>query len=126
MLFSVSVLVIGTIPTSLPKRFNIWFTLSRRKVCLPCSNSRTRRKPTPDFSESSTCVRLYCLRIAFTYFERVVCSIYAINYTLSGANIVQTERRAKLNRLFSLPRCRLYSRFTANIIKVFYLIPYRV
>ena len=84
-----SVLVIGTTPTSLPKRFNIWFTLSRRKVCLPCSNSRTRRKPTPDFSESSTCVRLYCLRIAFTYFESVVCSIDAIYYTLSGTNIMK-------------------------------------
>ena len=80
---------IGTTPTSLPKRFNIWFTLSRRKVCLPCSNSRTRRNPTPDFSESSTCVRLYCLRIAFTYLESVVCSIDTINYTLSGANIVK-------------------------------------
>ena len=43
----------------------------------------------------TTCVRLYCLRIAFTYFESVVCSIDAINYTLSGANIMQTERRAK-------------------------------
>ena len=43
-----------------------WFTLSTRRVCLPCSNSRTKRNPTPDFLDNSICVRLYCLRIAFT------------------------------------------------------------
>ena len=29
-------------------------------------NSRTKRNPTPDFLDNSICVRLYCLRIAFT------------------------------------------------------------
>ena len=33
----------------------------------------------PDFSESSTWVRLYCLRIAFTYLDNVVCSVYSLS-----------------------------------------------
>ena len=45
-----------TTPTSAPKRANTWFTLSKRKVFLPCSNSRTKRSPTPARIANSGCV----------------------------------------------------------------------
>lgn len=33
---------------------------------MPCSDSRTKRSPTPAFSEGSTCISLYFLRTSFT------------------------------------------------------------
>ena len=38
-----------------------------RNVFLPCSSSRTKRSPTPDFSDNSFCVSPYCLRFSFVY-----------------------------------------------------------
>ena len=63
---------IGTGPHSEPKSSNTLLTLSRRSVVLPCSNSRTKRSPTPAFSERSTCVSLYFLRISFRYCAMIV------------------------------------------------------
>lgn len=49
----------------------------------------------PDFSDSSTCVSRCCLRMAFTYFDNVVCILYLFgyknseiiyNYIFSGIN----------------------------------------
>ena len=57
---------LGTAPTSCPKRASTWFTLSIRKVCFPCSNSRTKRSPTPALAAKSTCVSPNRLRISFT------------------------------------------------------------
>ena len=58
---------IGTGPHSEPKSSKTLSTLSRRRVVLPCSSSRTKRSPTPAFSERSTCVSLYFLHLFFTY-----------------------------------------------------------
>ena len=55
-----------TTPTSAPKRANTWFTLSKRKVFLPCSNSRTKRNPTPARIANSGCVRRNSLRLTST------------------------------------------------------------
>ena len=63
---------IGTRPHSEPKSSKTLLTLSRRRVVLPCSNSCTKRSPTPAFSERSTCVSLYFLRISFTYCAMIV------------------------------------------------------
>ena len=65
--------------------------MSRRSVGLPCSRSRTKRSPTPDYNESSSCVRLYCLRNILTVADRLFISISL--YTFSGAKIVQIEGR---------------------------------
>jgi hypothetical protein len=71
-----------------PNRLSVWFTLSSRMGCLPCSNSRTKRKTTPYFSDRSICVKLYCLYIAFTYLDSVVCSIASF-YTLSKIKVMK-------------------------------------
>ena len=41
-------------------------------MVLPCSSSRTKRRPTPALSDRSTCVSLYFLRISFTYCAMIV------------------------------------------------------
>lgn len=68
-------------PTSYPKSFSTWFTLSRRSVSLPCSSSLTKRRPTPAFSARTGCVRPVSRLLSFTN------SLNCIAYTLSGTNI---------------------------------------
>lgn len=70
-------LLICTAPTSCPNSASTWFILSMRSVCLPCSSSRTKRSPTPDFSAKSTCVRLNMRRRSFTN-AAIDVSIYII------------------------------------------------
>ena len=61
---------------------------------MPCSSSRTKRSPTPAFSERSTCVSLYFLRISFTYCAMIVlATIIYINYL-------------KYHTLNMYPKCR--------------------
>ncbi len=59
-----------------------WLTLSIRRVVLPCSNSRTKRSPTPVRSARSICVRPSFLRAAFTKIDSS-----DRMYTLWGINI---------------------------------------
>lgn len=40
----------------IPNIASAWFTLSIRTVSFPCSNSRTKRKPSPDLIANSSCV----------------------------------------------------------------------
>ena len=69
---------IGTDPHSEPKSSNTLLTLSRRSVVLPCSNSRTKRNPTPAFSERSTCVSLYFLLLLSGKLQNATISLSAM------------------------------------------------
>ena len=69
---------IGTGPHSEPKSSNTLLTLSRRSVVLPCSNSRTKRNPTPAFSERSTCVSLYFLLLLSGKLQNATISLSAM------------------------------------------------
>ena len=52
---------------------------------LPCSNSRTKRNPTPARIANSGCVRRNCLRLSFT--KEAIFIINKSDYTFSGAKI---------------------------------------
>ena len=59
-------------PTLRAEEFEHLIDLVEAKRGLALFNSRTKRSPTPAFSERSTCVSLYFLRISFTYCSMIV------------------------------------------------------
>ena len=64
---------------SAPNRTRTWLILSNRRVSFPCSISRTKRSPTPDFWDSSTYASPNSFRLAFIYFAKLISY-----YTLKG------------------------------------------
>ncbi len=74
---------------SMPNIESATLTLSKRTVSFPCSNSRTKRRPSPDRIANSSCVRpaarLFCFTkspmvLIFTPHYKILKKIY----TLSG------------------------------------------
>lgn len=53
----------------LPKTAKTWLTLSRRTDCLPYSNSRIKRTPTPAFSASCRWLIFCCFLLSLIKFE---------------------------------------------------------
>lgn len=59
--------------------------MSIRSDGFPCSNFRTKHRPTPDFMARSSCVRPFSLRNVFTTTDNSV--FFMQNYIISNANI---------------------------------------
>lgn len=83
-------------PRQSPNRARTSFTLSIRNVCLPCSMSLTKRRPTPARLASSTCERPFFFRLCLICSDSVILlyligykdNEYILNYTKKGIKCI--------------------------------------